>query len=333
MMTTPKTNFKWNCATPCFVSKSRHLATSIYGSKDIDVKRSTGLPGADYSVAFETTEVRRCFGKIYEAHSQVINTRRTFPTTWVYPDYKGCSETASSPGFFTLPMAWNSDTIDSGDQRQRNRRTFSTRDISSTTPTVQEKAMFEAICRQYMSPTKTSNDLEEQVCTATASSPVSQASHTTAWRKKNEGTCTTCSSPSSESPSLNSRSLTPPAECQFVEEHNETKSCSPMDCQTTSGCSAEVESFDKSSPTMVTREPQAIPSTTSAGLDEEVRPKRARKRISRNMRMRLDRKAAAQILVSEHTSQQEDICLQLGICSHVSHSNNPLASIDEMPRE
>ncbi|KAF5877668.1 uncharacterized protein Bfra_002035 [Botrytis fragariae] len=241
-MTTPKNNFKWNCATPCFVSKSRHLATSIYGSEDIDERRSTGLPDADYSAAFETTEVRRCFGKIYEAHSQVIkNKRGKFPTTWVYPDYTGCGGTATSPGLFTLPMAWNSDTIDSGDQRQGNRRTFSTRDNSSTTPSVQEKAMFEAI--------------------------------------------------------------------------------------------SEVERFEKSSPTMATREPQAIPSTTWAGLDEEVCPNRARKRISRNMRMRLDRKAAAQILVSEHTSQKEDICLQVGICSHVSHSNKPLASIEEMSRE
>ncbi|TGO29757.1 hypothetical protein BPAE_0011g00290 [Botrytis paeoniae] len=105
-----------------------------------------------------------------------------------------------------------------------------------------------------------------------------------------------------------------------------------MDCQTTLSCSAKVERLEESSPTMVTREPQAIPSTTWAGLDEEVRPKRARKRISRNMRMRLGRKAAAQIFVSEHTSQQEDICLQVGIFSHVSHSNNPLASIEEMPQ-
>ncbi|KAF7930535.1 uncharacterized protein EAE98_004935 [Botrytis deweyae] len=149
-MTTPKSNFKWNCATPCFVSKTRHPATSIYGSDEIDERRSTGLPKADYSAAFETMEVRRCFGKINEAHSQVNNTRRIFPTTWVYPDYKGCSGTATSPGLFTLPMAWNSDTIDSGDQRQGNRRNFRPRSISSRKARAPEIAMFEAIDRLYM---------------------------------------------------------------------------------------------------------------------------------------------------------------------------------------
>lgn len=153
-MTTPKSNFKWNCATPCFVSKIKHPATSIHASDEIGGRRSTGLRDADYSAAFKTMEVRRCFGKINEAHSQVNNTRRTFPTTWVYPDYKGCSETAASPGLFTLPIAWDSDTIDSGIQRQGNRRNLSTRDKSPKNPSFREKAMFEAICRLYMSPKK-----------------------------------------------------------------------------------------------------------------------------------------------------------------------------------
>ncbi|KAF7927430.1 uncharacterized protein EAE97_010105 [Botrytis byssoidea] len=153
-MTTPKSNFQWNCATPCFVSKTRHPTTSIYGSDKIDERRSTGLRDADYSAAFETMGVRRCFGKINEAYSQVDNIRRTFPTTWVYLGNKGCSETATSPGPFTLPIAWNSGTIDSGIQRQGNRRNLSTRDNSPRKPTRREKTMFEAICRMYMSPKK-----------------------------------------------------------------------------------------------------------------------------------------------------------------------------------
>lgn len=193
--------------------------------------------------------------------------------------------------------------------------------------------MIGAFRRQYMSPMRISNDLQEQVFTSTASSPVFRASHTTAWREKNEDKCTTCSSSSSESPSLNPRSLASPAGHGFVEEHNGTKPCSPAKCQTRPSYSAETKSLEKYSPTKVTREPQDQLSIIWAGLDEEVHPKRSRKRTNGIKRMRLDRKAAPYVLLFEYSSQQEDICLQLGICSHVSHSDNPLASIDETPRE
>lgn len=113
-MTTSKTSFVWNGAAPCFVPESKYLA------KNVDAKTSVELLNVDYSAGSEATEV----------HSQNINTRRTILATWVHPNYRVCSRTANAPGLFTLPVTRNNDTVYSGNQKQDNRQTLSTRSVS-----------------------------------------------------------------------------------------------------------------------------------------------------------------------------------------------------------